>query len=113
MHTFFQTTWPRYVAAKQTLVTCLTGRDGAVDALLGQLRTGLTEQGVLVERVLALTAPGPAEQWAIHARELAAVTTTLGRHFDEQLGQEERVLHPALAHHLSASELSELTVAFT
>ncbi len=111
VHGFFLTTWPRYVAGKQALAGRLQGRDGAIDALLTQLRAGLTEQGVLVERLLALSAPGEAR--SEHPGELGAVATTLGRQLDEQLGEEERILHPLLDRHLEPGELGELAGAFS
>lgn len=110
-HGFFLTSWPRYVAGKQSLAGRLQGRDGAIDALLTQLRSGLTEQSVLVERLLALTAPGEARPE--HPGELGAVAATLGRQLDEQLGEEERILHPLLDRHLEPGELGELAGAFS
>ena len=111
IHAFFAGAWPRYVAAKQALIERLAGRDGAVDGVLGEVRRGLDEQGVLVERLVELTTPSLAAT-GDRVTELGAVAATLERRLDEELGDEERLVHPALERLLPGNEQGELAQAF-
>lgn len=113
VHAFFSGVWPHYVAAKQALVTRLAGRDGAVDGLLDEVRRGIDEQRVLVDRLVTLTTAGTATStWSDRAVELGAVSATLERRFDEELSDEERLVHPALGRLLDLTEQGDLASAF-